>query len=423
MSVAQPTTQIKETTALRKIAGLKKRIWGLQGGQGSGKTFSVGCIVINHASSVPGREIYVVSAELSKMRDTVIKDFLKIIDAFGLQVKASGIAFGPPRIDFSNGSFIRFLGLDKDDVGKGLRSHVVFINEANKIKSFDSIREITSRAERVIYDFNPNRKFWFHQEILPREDCGFLVTTFLDNEYLSDTERAEILKYKAKGYDPQGNVINEYWANMWRVYGLGEIGSVEGRIFHWKSIPYNEFLKIDVPVYYSVDWGTQDPFAIGCEKYYDGTLYTHELNYDSENAWFKKLSQTQIQQIRSGNDEGFVTWLFNRLQIPKNRPIICDNNRQNKIIALRKAGWEQAVAIKKPPGSKMDGIDILQSMNVAYTANSTNIEYEQEVYHWKKDKAENMTDSAGPVDADDHHMDRIRYTALYMHKNGIIRKV
>ena len=33
---------------------------------------------------------------------------------------------------FGNGSVISFIGLDKDDVGKGLRCDILYINEANK---------------------------------------------------------------------------------------------------------------------------------------------------------------------------------------------------------------------------------------------------------------------------------------------------
>ena len=62
---------IQATKALRKIARLRKRIWGIQGGQGAGKTFSILLIIINHALKQPGKEIYIVSAELSKMRDMV----------------------------------------------------------------------------------------------------------------------------------------------------------------------------------------------------------------------------------------------------------------------------------------------------------------------------------------------------------------
>jgi len=59
---------------------------------------------------------------------------------------------------FPNGSFIKFLGLDKEDIGKGLRSDVIFVNEANKI-SFEAFRELTSRAKNTYLDFNPNKAF------------------------------------------------------------------------------------------------------------------------------------------------------------------------------------------------------------------------------------------------------------------------
>ena len=123
---------IKQTTALRKISGLRRRIWGIQGGQGAGKTFSILIILINHALKHSGKEIYIASAELSKMRITVIKDFVKIMKMFGI---FDDRAFtGGTLYVFPNGTFIKFIGLDKEDIGKGLRSDVMFVNEANKIK-------------------------------------------------------------------------------------------------------------------------------------------------------------------------------------------------------------------------------------------------------------------------------------------------
>jgi PBSX family phage terminase large subunit len=213
------------TTALRKIAALRKRIKGIQGGQGAGKTYAILALIINHASSNANKEIFIASEELSKMRITVIKDFINIMKSFNIYNSdhfTDGTLYR-----FPNGSFIKFIGLDKVDIGKGLRSDIMFVNEANKVK-FDTYRELTSRAKQIFIDFNPNRKFWFHTEILTRNDCDFLKLTFLDNEFLSKEERGEILRYKEKGFAKDGTVINQYWANMWRVYGLGEVGQVEG---------------------------------------------------------------------------------------------------------------------------------------------------------------------------------------------------
>ena len=413
---------LQTTTALRKIAGLKKKIKGIQGGQGAGKTFAILILLINHAANNAKKEIYIVSAELSKMRDTVLKDFIKIIEATFIPYELTGENAGAPKCVFKNKSFIRFIGLDKEDVGKGLRSDIVFVNEANKI-NFDTYRELTGRAKQVFIDFNPNSKFWFHTEVATRSDCDFIKLTYQDNEYISPSELYEILMYKTKGYDDDGNLINQYWANMWRVYGLGEVGQVEGRIYTWNSIAYDQYLKIDKKIYIGCDWGKVDPFAVVECKYSDGNLYVHELNYASENEIERSINTAELHQIKAadnGENEGLIGWLFNRLSIPKNLVIVCDNNRPNKILSLRNSGWEYAIAV----GGKsklLDRIGMLAGMNVYYTDKSVNIEAEQESYCYSKDKAGVIQEE--PIDQNNHTIDAIAYACQFMFNEGIIRKV
>lgn len=121
---------IEQTTALRKISALKKKIKVIRGGQGSAKTISILILLINHAARTPDREILIISSELTKMRLTVIKDFVKMMKAIGIFSEHRFIAGTLYR--FPNGSFIKFIGLDKDDVGKGLRSDIAYFNEVNK---------------------------------------------------------------------------------------------------------------------------------------------------------------------------------------------------------------------------------------------------------------------------------------------------
>ena len=417
---------IQVTTALRKIAGLKKKIKGVQGGQGAGKTFAIIILLINHASSNPGKEIYIVSAELSKMRDTVIKDFLKIITSTPLKVDLTGFNSGSPKCIFPNGSFIRFIGLDKEDVGKGLRSDVIFVNEANKT-NFDTYRELTSRAKQIFIDFNPNKKFWFHTEILPREDCSFIKLTYKDNEQISDAELKEILSYKQKGYNDNEQVINQYWANMWRVYGMGEVGQVEGRIYTWQPVPLEKYLTIPKETYYGCDWGKVDPFAVVEGKYHDGNLYVHELNYASENEIERNLSQTELHQIRAGDfdlgngemNEGLIGWLFSRLKIKKDKVIVCDSNRPNKIRSLRNSGWDYAVSVRGKP-SLEDRVFTLSGLNIFYTSCSKNIEAEQENYCYGK--IDGVLQEK-PIDQDNHTMDAIAYMVNKLFEIGVIKNI
>ena len=269
---------IKVTTSLRKIAGMKKRIRAVRGGQGSAKTISILAILINHASSKSNKEIIICSAELTKMRLTVIKDFVKVMRWYGIYEERNFKAGTLYR--FPNGSFIKFIGLDKEDVGKGLRSDVVYFNEVNKIDR-ESYRQLSSRAGQIFLDYNPDAEFFIDEDVIPRDDCQLLQLTFEDNEYLPESEREEILNYYRMGYFEDGSIKNKYWANLWQVYGLGNIGSIHGVIFpNWefKEIPPEARL-----VCTGVDFGfSVSKFAAVNVWYCDGDIYLDELVYRND---------------------------------------------------------------------------------------------------------------------------------------------
>lgn len=422
---------IQPTTALRKIAKLRKRIWVIQGGQGAGKTFAILLLLINHAKGQKNKEIIIASSELSKMRITVMKDFVKILREMEIydQLSISDTLF-----KFPSGSFIKFIGLDKEDIGKGLRSDIVFINEANKV-SFDTYRELTSRAKRVILDFNPNSEFWAHVEVITRDDAEFLILTYKDNEFLSYQELKEIERYMTLAYyDPKldkpdisSNVKSKYWQNKWHVYGLGIIGTNPNRICFFDRISYEDYAKIDVVRYYGVDWGTVDPWGILEVKYYDGALYLHELNYQSENEIKEGMTTQELHEIAGLQDDGdpenqggLVKWKFRKLNIPKNNYIVCDTNRPIKIMALHKAGYDYAIAAPKPPGSIIDGIDLLCNLKCYYTETSENIRYEEEHYSRQVDRYGIVLEE--PCDEHNHLIDPARYVALFLSMMGIIKQ-
>ena len=187
---------LKQTTALKKICALKKKYKAVRGGQGSSKTFSILMILINHASSKANRNIYVVSAELTKMRETVIKDFVCIMMEAGIYNPDNFLA--GTLYKYPNGSTIKFLGLDKEDVGKGLRSHVVYFNEVNKVNQ-ETFRQMASRSDNIYLDYNPDAEFYVDTDILTRPDCDFVQLTFKDNDQLKEGERDEILNYYKQG--------------------------------------------------------------------------------------------------------------------------------------------------------------------------------------------------------------------------------
>jgi phage terminase large subunit len=349
---------IQQTTALRKIAALKKPIKVIQGGQGASKTFSILILLIQHAASKPNKEILILSAELTKMRLTVIKDFVKIMQLANIYQDSRFIAGTLYR--FPNGSFIKFIGLDKSDVGKGLRSDVAYFNEVNKIDS-ETYRQVASRAGKVFADYNPDAEFFIHTEVLGRNDVDYLELTFRDNELLSERERTEILRYKELGYN--GNeIINKYWANKWRVYGLGLVGSIDGVVFeNWSII--DTLPKEARLLFGGIDFGfATSKFAAVNVYQYNGEYILEELVYAT--------NLTNQDAARLMIERGY-----------KGALMYCDSAEPKSIEELRRANIN-AVACDSKQDIKKFAIQKLNTKNFNVLKNSSNLVNELRYYVW-----------------------------------------
>lgn len=379
---------LKQTTALKKICALKKKYKAVRGGQGSSKTFSILMILINHASGKANRNIYVVSAELTKMRETVIKDFVFIMMEAGIYNHDNFLA--GTLYKYPNGSTIKFLGLDKEDVGKGLRSHVVYFNEVNKVNQ-ETFRQMASRSDNIYLDYNPDAEFYVDTDILTRPDCDFVQLTFKDNEQLKEGERDEILNYYKQGYNEDGTVKNKYWANLWQVYGLGNIGNLIGVIFeNWHEC--DEIPKDAEFISYGMDFGfTNDPTTLTAVYRYNNELYLDELLYKT------KLTNSDI--IKE----------FETLKIQRHEMIVADSAEPKSIEDIRRAGYRIEGA-KKGADSIKNGLDTLLRHPINVTKRSTNLKSELRTYRWASDKDGKQTNV--PEAGNDHAIDGVRYVAL-----------
>tara|TARA_R110000868_G_scaffold21064_7_gene88036 strand:- start:3541 stop:4749 length:1209 start_codon:yes stop_codon:yes gene_type:complete len=393
-----------QTTALRKIAGLRKKIRVVRGGQGSGKTISILILLVNHASGVADREVLILSAELTKMRLTVIKDFVKVMKAAGIWQEHRFIAGTLYR--FPNGSFIKFIGLDKEDVGKGLRSHAAYFNEVNKC-GYESYRQVATRADNVYMDYNPDAVFFVDDDVIPREDCDFIQLTFQDNELLPQSERDEILNYHRLGYgvdyEPKRTVelpiINSYWANLWQVYGLGNIGSLEGVIFNnWSII---DVLPIEAKLLGTgLDFGfTADPTAAV-------DVYQHEGKYILDEA---------IYETGLLNSE-----IADRLK-QRAGTTIADSAEPKSIEEIRRLGIRIKGA-EKGADSIRFGIQLMQEHEWLVTSRSINLINELRTYTWEIDKRTGKQ-TGNPIGINNHACDAWRYWVLAnLHKKYNFKK-
>ena len=359
-------------------------------------------------------------------------------------------------LTYSTGSTFEIHGTDDENTVHGLNQDAAWLNEPYNISKavFDQIDQRTS--DFILIDLNPKEGHW-SDDLDNDPRCIVIHSTFLDNPFCPDEQRRKILSYQpvkltavvidkkiteadAKKYNVETNKLkftakelnelsrcqlNEFKKSAnefnWMVYGLGLKAEKPHRIFNFEEIPDEQFHALNTNTQLiAVDWGAVDPWAILDAKYYDGALYFHERNYESENEIRARLNDTERMQINAA-EEGIVKWMFKRLGIPKTRTVVCDNNRETKIVALRKAGWEYAIAASKPKGSILDGVDTLNNIKVYFTASSKNFKYEQENYCRKTDRFGVVLDE--PEDVNNHHMDNARYIASYLQKKGIIKNI
>lgn len=397
------------TTALRKITGLiqrgravGKRIFIVRGGQGAGKTISFLILIINSCSSNHGREWIILSEELTKMRDSVIKDFLKIMQAVGIY-RAYAWNKSDLSYHFPNGSVIKFRSTDKDDAGKGVRTYGVYFNEINKI-TFEAYNQYASRAELVLADYNPDAPFFVDDEVIPREDCAFMQLTFTDNEQLNKVEREEILGYFKRGYKNlklkegvatgqlyhKDNIKDSYWANKWKVYGLGDVGSLIGAVFNnWEIIddlPKEARLRSG-----GLDFGfTNDPTAIISVYEWNGYRVLDEEAYETEmnnDAIGKKIKASPLLMVQT----------------------YCDSAEPKSIADLRKMGVK-AVGVDKGNDSIRFGIDLMQRQKYLVTRRSKNLINNFRNYVWEVDRNGKSTNK--PIDKHNHGIDAVRYEEM-----------
>jgi phage terminase large subunit len=373
------------TTAINKILKLKKFCRAVQGGSSAGKTFAIIPILIDIATDKPMSEISVVAESIPHLKRGAMKDFKKIMVETGrfFDDRWNATDF---KYTFANGSQIEFFSADNDAKLRGARRDWLYMNEANNM-NFHSYTELASRTKKGVYlDWNPTDAFWFHDELINDADVDFLIINYLDNEACPESALNFINKAKQKA-----DLGSAFWTNWYRVYGLGEIGSLEGVVFNnWTQcdkIPKDaEFIS------YGLDWGfTNDPTSLIEVYRYESKIYVNELLY-----------QTQL----TNSDIVAKLKAFN---VNTSQCIVADSAEPKSIQDLTNAGYYVEPA-KKGPDSIKASIDRLQQYNIVVTKNSLNLIKELRQYKWAKDREGKALNA--PEDVMNHAIDCLRYVGL-----------
>ena len=376
--------QIAITTALKKI---KQTLYEptfykvIQGGMSSSKTFSIMILLISYAESYPNSLVTVAGMSYNHLATGAMRDFKKIMqgtnrwddNSFNKTAKI---------YTFLNGSQIEFLSCD-NMTSRGPRRDVLFVNEANGI-NYETFDQLAGRTrDFVIIDYNPSAKFWAHEELVEKQKdrTSFIVLTYLDNEALSKQERENIESRKPKeGEEP---------SNWWSVYGLGQIGTLEGNVYSgWNEDTPDHIRQAGKLVRYGLDFGfsNDETAMVAIYELEDGRTGVEEVLY-------KKgiLGSEYANILMSQNIDPSVL-------------IVADSARPEIIAEIKRAGF-RIVGADKNAGSVKRGIDRVAQRQIVYAG--ANLKREYLSYAWRKKRTGEVLDE--PQDGNDHALDALRY--------------
>jgi len=362
---------------MKKVFQLRKRIRAISGGTSASKTISILVWMIDYGQSTQDEIMTVVAESYPHLNLGAMRDFKSIMIAHGYWNDKSWNE-SSHTYTFPNKTILEFISFDKFGKAHGPRRDVLFINEANNLP-YNIVDQLITRTRKIVWmDWNPSEEFWFYTEMLPnRKDIDFITLTYKDNEALDEVSKQEIESHKD----------NKSW---WQVYGLGQLGELESRIYkNWQlidAIPHEARLWRR-----GLDFGyTNDPTVMEDIYEYNGGFIIDETIYQ------KGLSNKSISDI------------INNLDNPQTL-IIADSAEPKSIAELCLYGLS-VMGAKKGKGSVLQGIQFVQNQKISITKRSVRTIKAYRNYNFFTDKNGVVTnDPDDSVHEWSNPMDAIRY--------------
>lgn len=375
--------QLQTTKTFMDIAD-GPRIVLLQGGTRSGKSYASIQYLIVKALEEPNQTISIVRKSFPSLRISALRDFKQIMRDLNIwdedNWRASENAY-----TFHNGSMIEFLSTQDSERRKGTKRDWLFIDEVTELDYSDYFQLTIRTTEKIILAFNPNisANHWLFEQVQTHPECETFISTYLDNPWLEDALVKEI------------ELLRDTSPSYWRIYGLGEIGIVDGLIFD------NINVISDIPeeaelLGYGMDFGfTQDPSTLIALFKVEGGILFDEVFY---------LKGLLTNEIGALIQEAFS--VHGRAQV------IADSAEPRIIEEIFRMGINIKPCVKGPD-SIMQGIDVMKQHKIFVTKQSANMINEFYGYTWEKDKEEKLTNKPDSR-ALDHCLDAARYISSWM---------
>lgn len=378
----------------------KKTYVACKGSRGSGKSKQTALWHIFQMMKLPLSNTLVVRKVERTLRDSCYADLKWAIHRLGVD-RLWRCTTNPLEIIYiPTGQKIMFRGLDDPfkitsiSVPIGVLNFL-WIEEFYEIGSeddFDTLNESIRGQlpegywKRVTMTFNPwNERHFSKRRFFdaPSPDVLAMTTTYMDNPYLSDTDRALFEEMKAKN------------PKRFRVAGLGEWGIAEGTVYeNWEEQAF-DISKIRtlecVRSAFGLDFGyTNDPTALFCGLIDETakTIWVFDEMYE------RGMSNERIYEMISSM--GYAK-----------EKITADSAEPKSIDRLYDLGLTRIKGAHKGRDSVNNGIDYIQDFHIIVHPRCVNFITEISSYSWAKDKDGRPTNR--PEDDFNHLMDAMRY--------------
>jgi len=362
---------INTTVTFENLLESNSRVTQHIGGTRSGKTYAILQFLIVQALERP-QTITIVRRTIPSLKRTVIKDFKDILKGIGIW-KEDDFNISD-RIYRINESTIQFINSDDPEKLRGLKSDILFIDEASEIDEESYFQLSIRTSGKIILAYNPTISpyHWLRQ----MQDCDRFVTTYKDNPYLpiEMVKAIEELQHK----NPK----------QWTIYGKGEFAANDKAIYTFEVVEDYEAEFVA----FGLDWGySQDPTAVVAVYKNGDNLYLEEILYE-RGLVLKDIAD----KLRA-------------LDITKQEEIWCDSSEPRSIEELYRMGFN-AKAVKKGPDSIKFGISVLQNHKLHIQKKSQNLINEMYAYQYASDKHGYVTNT--PEGGLDHLLDAARYVGM-----------
>lgn len=368
-----------------------------QGGTWSGKTHSIMQVMFTIAIMNPAYVITVISNTVTKLKEDAIRISKSIVSDNPILKKfllPGQLAYNQTdRVyNFRNGSLIEFKSFEDEEQAKGGKRHILFVNEASRIKYMVFFEAQLRTEVRTFIDYNPTSEFWVHSKVihnkLEYKSVKVIRSWHIHNPFVPEKQRERIEGIQDK--------------ELFKVYARGLTGILKGTIYPgWVEV--DNFPNVSDGIIWGADWGyTNDPTAVcrvavappgtGLDFIVDEITYSPGI----------PMAVLATMMRDNGYKDGQI--------------MFCDHDT-TLINECRMLGISATKALKGP-NSVLSGILFLRSRRIGYTARSENIKMELRKYKFLEIDG-NITNQA--IDEFNHQCDAIRMaTHTYSLATGTI---